>query len=77
MNDANKTVEDIYFNMIMKKTPIERLKMGFSMFESARKIVLSTIKDQKDIKKELFLRFYGNDFDELSKERILNRISNC
>ncbi len=76
MNDTVTEIEDIYFEMFMKRTPIERLKMGFSMFESARKIVLSTLKNKKDIKKELFLRFYGDDFDDISKEKIINRIQN-
>lgn len=71
MNDTSKKIEDLYFDMIIKKTPIERLKMGFSMLESARKIVLSTIKDKKNIKRELFLRFYGDDFDHITKKKII------
>jgi len=45
MNDTRKEIEDINFDMMMKKSGIERLKMGFSAFESVKKIALSTITD--------------------------------
>jgi hypothetical protein len=72
--DTSKFMEKLYLNMIMSKTSEERLKMGFSMFDSAKKIVISSIKDNSNINKELFLRFYGDDFDDETKEKIINRL---
>jgi hypothetical protein len=66
---------------MMKKTGQERLKMGFSMFDMARKQVLASILNQnpnadlKDIRKQLFLRFYGDDFTSEEREKILTQIS--
>jgi len=47
MKDTSEKMEKIYNEMIMKKNPEERVKMCFSMLNTARRIVLSTIKDKK------------------------------
>ena len=72
INDTNCEIERIYNEMIFNKTQEERAKMGFSMFESARKIVLSTIDKSKNWRTELFLRFYGDDFNEKTKMKLIN-----
>lgn len=74
--DTNISIEEIYFCMIMAKSPEQRFKMGCSMFDSAKKIVISSIKDKSNMKEELFLRFYGDDFEDERKKDILKRISN-
>ena len=75
--------DDDFFNeLFRKKTGQERMKMGASMFEFAAKFaVASIIKKHKDqdlslcqLKKELFLRLYGNDFSDTQKADILNSI---
>lgn len=71
MKDTNEKMERIYNEMLMKKTPEERVKMCFSMLNAARRIVLSTINDKKHWRKEMFLRFYGDEFNPEQKERIL------
>lgn len=58
--------------MFMKKSPEERVKMCFSMLNTARRIVLSTIKDKKNWRKEMFLRFYGDEFSPAQKEKIIS-----
>ena len=77
MNDTNPRINKIFFDMIMKKSNEERLKMGFSMFETARKLSLLNIKNKKKWRIEIFLRFYGDDFDEIRKKRIIERLSEC
>ena len=72
MNDTLPIVQKIYDKLMANKTNEERMLMGFSMNESSRKIVLSTIKDKKNWRVELFLRFYEDDFDEETKEKIKN-----
>lgn len=76
MKDTNENMERIYNEMIMKKTPEERVKMCFSMLNTARRIVLSTIKDKKNWRKEMFLRFYGDEFSPIQKEKILFALGN-
>jgi len=74
VNDTSKKIGEIYIEMMMKKSPIERLKMGFSMFDSARKLALSAKNEDEDERKFLFLRFYGDDFDDATKKKIIEKI---
>jgi hypothetical protein len=63
--------------LFAKLTGEERMLMGLEMFETARKIVLSSFPEnlpENEINKRLFLRFYGNDFGEEEKRKILQRI---
>ncbi|MEK7271457.1 MAG: hypothetical protein AAB015_00970 [Nitrospirota bacterium] len=74
MKDTSHTVQQEFREMVMKKSGQERLRMGFSMFDMARNIVISSIKaknqnaDLKTILSEIFLRFYGSDFPNNKKE---------
>jgi hypothetical protein len=75
--------DDAFFNeLFRKKTGEERMKMGFSMFEFAAKFAVASIIDKHknqdlspcQLKKELFLRLYGNNFSDEQKAEILNSI---
>ena len=76
MKDTSEKMEKIYNEMIMKKNPEERVKMCFSMLNTARRIVLSTIKDKKKWRREMFMRFYGDEFNPTQKEKILHILDN-
>ncbi|MFH1360457.1 MAG: hypothetical protein ABIJ41_05395 [Candidatus Omnitrophota bacterium] len=81
MNDTPKKMISRYHALLMKKSGEERLLMGCSMFDAAREIVRSSILNQKpwatpqDIKKEIFLRFYGLDYSKEKREEILEVIN--
>jgi hypothetical protein len=80
MNDTSPEVESFFNELMMKKTGQERMRMGFSMFDMARKQALASIinqnpnADSKEIRKQLFLRFYGDDFTPEEREKILAQI---
>ncbi len=74
MNDTDPVVKKIYHDMLMKKTNEERMIMGFSMYESAKQIASSSIKDKNNLKVELFKRFYKNDFNEENQRKIIESI---
>ncbi len=80
MNDTDPKIEARFNGMMMRKSGQERLKMGFSMFDAARRQVMASIRmknpeaDIKDMRKGLFLRFYGQDFPPEEREKILQRI---
>ena len=69
--------------MMMEKSGQERMKMWFSMFNMARGQVIASIKrnnpgiDTKDLKNEIFLRFYAQDFSPEERDKILRHISKC
>ncbi len=81
MNDTTPEIESIYRIMLMKKSGQERLMMGCSMFDTARKQALAGIAakmpglSQTEIRKELFLRFYSMDFSTEEKEQILRKLA--
>ncbi|MGR3311025.1 MAG: hypothetical protein ACUZ77_09635, partial [Candidatus Brocadiales bacterium] len=62
------------------KSGQERMMMGFSMSKMARKQVVASIKqdnpnaDIKEIRREIFLRFYGQDFSPEEREKILRKL---
>jgi hypothetical protein len=80
MKDTSPEVEEVYNKMIMEKTGEERLKMGFSMFDFARKQAIASIKkdhpdsDKEELRKKLFLRFYGGDFSQEELRKIIQKI---
>lgn len=80
MKDTPPEVEVRFNAMIMEKSGQDRLKMGFSMFDLARRQVLASIlmkqpnADSREIRREIFLRFYGQDFSSDEREKILAQI---
>ena len=80
MKDTSAKLESHFIEMMMEKSGRERLKMGFSMFEFARKQVLSAIlreaptATKREIKAQLFHRFYGQEFSPEEQELILAKL---
>lgn len=68
MNDTSPAMEEKVREIIRSKTPIERLKMGCSMYETSRYLIVRSILEKNpaisknDLRKEVFLRFYSDDF---------------
>jgi len=81
MIDTDPVIESKTRLLMMNKSPEERLIIGCSMFTFAKIIVRSSIMQKNsdmppcDLKKELFLRFYGNDMDKNTRERISSYFS--
>lgn len=80
MKDTSPQVESRFIEMLMKKSGQERMMLGFSMFDMARRQVIASIKmdnpdvDVKEIRKGIFLRFYGHEFSPEEQRKILERI---
>ena len=71
MNDTSPWAKKIQDELFAKLSGEERLLMGLEMFETARKIVLSSFPPdlpEDEIRKRIFLRFYENDFTEEEKK---------
>ncbi len=77
MNDTSEEMEKRYRAMLMERSGEERLKMGCSMFDAAKEIVRSSILNENpgltesELKEKIFLRFYGLDFSESQKQKII------
>lgn len=73
MHDTPPEVAALYRAMLMRKTPEERLRMGDDMLACARAFVLASLPPDlsgSEKRAQLFLRFYGQDFDPAERERI-------
>lgn len=77
MKDTSPELSLHFREMLMKKSGQERLQMGFSMYDLARDQVIASFKvkgtlaDIREIRKWIFLRFYGHDFTLEMRKRIL------
>jgi len=80
MNDTPTQIQLRYKQMLMSLTPSERLRMVSKMYDSGRKLVISGIQNGRQqlnsaqLRGQLFLRMYGNDFTAADRERIINKI---
>jgi len=77
MNDTHPEIVVRFRNLIMGKTGQERLFMGCSMYDTAKEIVRSSIYNSRpgiteaDMRREVFLRFYGREFSRAEREKLL------
>ena len=78
MSDTHPDVAVRFRDLMMSKTGQQRLLMGCSMYDAARQIVRSSIYNDRpeitdeEMKKEIFLRFYGREFSRADREKFLS-----
>jgi len=81
MFDTHPDVAIRFRDLMMSKTGQQRLLMGCSMYDTAKKIVRSAIHNShpeitdEEMKKEIFLRFYGKEFSRADKEKFLSNLA--
>jgi len=77
MNDTPSEIERKYLEMLMERSGEERLKMGCSMHATAQALVRASVLEKEPLasaatlRRALFLRFYGHEFDAETRENIL------
>ena len=78
MLDTHPDVAIRFRDLMMSKSGRERLLMGCSMFDAAKQIVRSFIQNnrpgitEEEMKKEIFLRFYGKEFSRADREKLFS-----
>jgi len=81
MRDTSVQVEAEFRELIMARSPSERLAMACRMFETAKSLVLAGILREhgplppQALRRHLFMRLYGEDFDHDERERIAQYLS--
>lgn len=81
MSDTSPEMEERYRAMLMARSGEERMKMGDSMYATARTLVIASILERDPsaspgaLRQALFPRFYGHEFDAAARERILARLA--
>lgn len=80
MTDTPPDMDARYRAMLLQRTGEERLIMGCAMRDTARALVEASLREQnpeapiETIRKGLFLRFYGHEFDQETRAKILAAI---
>ena len=78
MHDTPPHIAARVREMTMARSGAERMRMGAEMFETARQMVLASFPDDlspADRRVRLFLRFYGNDFDDEKRRAIAEHLA--
>ena len=74
MKDTLEAVQNLYRTLLMHRSGIERLKMGCTMFDTARALARANLRltchTDDGLRVRLFVRTYGGDFDAETTERI-------
>lgn len=77
MNDTSPHMQKKFFEMFQTKSPYERMKMGCSMFQTVKTLLIQRILASKpdisrvDLRKEIFIQIYRDDFSPDQLEKIL------
>ncbi len=77
LSDTSPEMKKQYYALLMQRSGEERLKMGCAMCDVAKAVVRSSILNenpgltQGELKEKIFLRFYGLDFSESQKQKII------
>ena len=83
MKDTSIEMEQRFRSMILARSGEDRLKMGCSMHETAQALVIASLKEKtpdltrEDLRRAIFLRFYGGDFDKKTSEKIMAALANA
>lgn len=81
MRDTHPDIAVRYRKMMMRRSGEQRLSMGCSMYDAARKIVRSAILDSNphitevEMQREIFLRFYGHEFSRDQREKAISALT--
>jgi hypothetical protein len=81
MFDTHPDVAIRFRELIMRKSGEQRLLMGCSMYDTAKQIVRSAIYNSRpgitetEMKKEIFLRFYGQEFSQAERDKFFSALA--
>ena len=77
MNDTSPDIEKLMIKKFKQLSGSQRLKMGCSMFDTAKIIAENAIRNEqgqiseREMTQQIFLRFYREDFSAIETEKIL------
>ena len=81
MKDTSDAVEAKFREMVLARSPAERLAMACGMFTTAKALIRAGLLqecgdlDRAELRRRIFFRLYGDDFDEVDKEKILSLLT--
>jgi hypothetical protein len=81
MHDTSPEMQEKIYELIRAKTPFERFQMGCSMLSTSRYLIIRALREENpnisnaELRQQLFLKFYGEEFSEAQKAKILAHLS--
>jgi len=81
MHDTTPEIMNKVREMNQMRSPVECLIMGCSMYETSKYLIIRAILENNpqiskaDLRKEIFLAFYGNDYDQNQREMIIKHLT--
>ena len=82
MHDTPLDVQERYYEMFRSMSPSERLEMGSRMHGSAKRTIAAAIRRRHpgispaQLRGQIFLAFYRNDFSDEELQRIETKMPN-
>jgi hypothetical protein len=80
VKDTAPEIERLHRQLLLERSREERLKMGCSMHAMARELIVASVLEKDPqaspaaLRRAIFLRFYGREFDAATRERIIARL---
>ena len=78
MNDTSPEMAAKVQELYMQRSGEERMMMCLEMFDFARQLMIANLQAQgyegKELRKQIFLRTYRNDFSDEMQEKICQQI---
>ena len=80
MKDTHPEIEERFVKMLMEKSGEERLKMGFEMDETARRLTAASLLNENreaselDIRIAVFNRFYEIDLSPEIRQKVIKKM---
>ena len=82
MSKTSLSIEDRMTQMIASRSPVERLRMASSMFDTGKKLIKAGLENEKgslneaQLRAQIFLKLYGECFTQAEIIQIVNTIPN-
>lgn len=79
-DDTSPEIMEKMREMILAKSPLERLEMGCLMHSASKKLIKRAILEdnpgisEAGLRQQLFLKLYGDDVSPTQREEILQRL---
>ena len=80
MDDTAPEIRNEMRKRMMSLAGAERLEMGSRMFDASRQVVLSSFPENLndlEIREQLFLRFYKDEFSDIERRSIIEHLKDC
>ena len=80
MHDTSKDIEERMFRMMAQKTPVERLRMASSMFDSGKRLMAAGLRKEygplteAQLRARIFMRMYRQDYSDAEIEKIMKHL---